>query len=120
MAGGEKQGRGCLIILVVLGALGAVIFRGPLLAYWRGRAFPEAKIRELEESRSVHADVLRELYKVKGIGPARAKALVDAGFKTAEDFHHATAEQLLAVKGITKRIAEDLVKHFKGALVEAR
>ncbi|MEK6986506.1 MAG: tetratricopeptide repeat protein, partial [Candidatus Thermoplasmatota archaeon] len=78
------------------------------------------KIRELEESRSVHADVLRELYKVKGIGPARAKALVDAGFKTAEDFHHATAEQLLAVKGITKRIAEDLVKHFKGALVEAR
>ncbi|MFA5896231.1 MAG: tetratricopeptide repeat protein [Thermoplasmata archaeon] len=78
------------------------------------------KIRELEESRSVHADVLQELYKVKGIGPARAKALVDAGFKTAEDFHHATAEQLLAVKGITKRIAEDLVKHFKGALVEAR
>ncbi len=78
------------------------------------------KMHELEESRSVHADVLQELYKVKGIGPARAKALVDAGFKTAEDFHNATPEQLLAVKGVTKRIAEDLAKHFKATLVEVR
>ena len=80
----------------------------------------QRRIHEIEESRSVHADVLQELYKVKGVGPARAKALVDAGFTTAEDFHRATVEKLLAVKGITKRIAEDLVKHFRASLVEAR
>lgn len=71
------------------------------------------KIHELETSRSVHADVLQDLYKVKGVGPARAKALIEAGFRTAEDYQKATVEQLLAVKGITRRIAEDLVKHFK-------
>ncbi len=73
------------------------------------------KIHELEATRSVHADVLQDLYTIKGVGPARAKALLDAGFRTAEDFRHATVEQLAAVKGITKRIAEDLVKHFKPA-----
>jgi tetratricopeptide (TPR) repeat protein len=73
----------------------------------------EHKIHELEASRFVHADVLPDLYKVKGVGPARAKALIDAGFRTVEDYQKATVEQLLAVKGITRRIAEDLVKHFK-------
>jgi len=79
-----------------------------------------ARIRELEEARSVQADVLQELYKVKGIGPAKAKALIDAGYRTAEDFAHANVEQLLGVRGITRKIAQDLVKHFKGSLVEAR
>ncbi len=73
----------------------------------------QRRIHELEATRSVHADVLQELYKVKGVGPARAKALIDAGFRTAADYQKATVEQLLAVKGITHRIAEDLVKHFK-------
>ncbi len=80
----------------------------------------QARIKELEEARSIQADVLQELYKVKGIGPARAKTLVDAGYRTAEDFTKTTVEQLMAVKGITKKIAQDLVKHFKGPLVEAR
>ncbi len=71
------------------------------------------RIHDLEATRSVQADVLQELYRIKGVGPARAKALVDAGFRTAEDFQKATVEQLLAVKGITHRIAEDLVKHFR-------
>ena len=76
-------------------------------------------IHELEATRSVQADVLQELYKIKGVGPARAKALVDAGFRTAEDFRKATVEQLLAVKGITHRIAEDLVKHFRTSVIVA-
>ena len=71
------------------------------------------KIHELEASRSVHADILQDLYRIKGVGPARAKALIEAGFRTAEDYEKATVDQLLAVKGITRRIAEDLVKHFK-------
>ncbi|HYM40195.1 MAG TPA: tetratricopeptide repeat protein, partial [Thermoplasmata archaeon] len=73
----------------------------------------QQRIHELESSRAVSADVLQDLYTVKGIGPARAKALVDAGFHTVEDYQKATVNQLLAVKGITRRIAEDLVKHFK-------
>jgi len=76
----------------------------------------QARIHELEASRSVASDILQDLYKVKGVGPARAKALLDAGFRTAEDFQKATVEQLLAVKGITHKIAEDLVKHFKPAV----
>jgi tetratricopeptide (TPR) repeat protein len=80
----------------------------------------QRKIKELEGFRPVHAEFLQELYKIKGIGPARANALLEAGFKTVEDLHQASVEQLLAVKGITKRIAEDIVKHFKGVLVEAR
>ena len=71
------------------------------------------RIHELEATRSVQGDVLQELYKIKGVGPARAKALLDAGFRTAEDYQKATVAQLVAVKGITHRIAEDLVKHFR-------
>jgi len=73
----------------------------------------QRRIHELESSRAVSADVLQDLYTVKEVGPARAKALLDAGFRTAEDYQKATVEQLLAVRGITRRIAEDLVKHFK-------
>lgn len=79
----------------------------------------QKRIHELEASRSVSADVLQDLYKVKGVGPARAKALLDAGFRTAEDFQKATVEQLVAVRGITHRIAEDLVRHFKAPVAVA-
>ena len=79
----------------------------------------QRKVQELQASRSAGPDILQELYRVKGVGPARAKALLDAGFRTAEDFQKATVEQLLAVRGITHRIAEDLVKHFR-PLVAAR
>lgn len=80
----------------------------------------QARLQELQAARSIQADVLQELYEVKGIGPAKAKALIDAGYRTADDFSKASVDQLLAVKGITKRIAQDLVKRFKGPLVEAR
>ena len=79
------------------------------------------KIRELEPPHAAPTDILEGLYTVKGVGPARAKALLDAGYRTAEDLRKATVEQLLEVHGITRRIAEDLVKHFKDvSLVEAR
>lgn len=79
-----------------------------------------AKVRELEEARTVQSDILGELYKVKGIGPAKAKALLDAGFDTADDYALADIEQLVAVKGITRRIAQDLLRHFRKESVEAR
>ncbi len=76
----------------------------------------QSRIHDLEASKSVAADILQELYHVKGVGPARAKALLDAGFRSAEDFQRATVDQLVAVKGITHKIAEDLVKHFRAAV----
>ncbi len=72
-----------------------------------------AKVRELEEIRSIHADVLQELYRVKGVGPAKAKALAEAGFKTEADLRKASLEDLMAVRGITRKVAEDLVRHFQ-------
>jgi tetratricopeptide (TPR) repeat protein len=80
----------------------------------------QAKIHAVEAARSIQLDVLQELYKVRGIGPAKAKALIDAGYRTAEDFEKADMDKLMAVKGVTKRIAQDLVKHFREVLVEAR
>jgi len=76
-------------------------------------------ILELEAAKAFEADIFQELYKVKGIGKARAKALLDAGFKTAEDFARASVDDLIAVKGITRKIAEDLAKHFRGILADA-
>lgn len=79
----------------------------------------QARIRDLEASKTAVGDVLQDLFRVKGVGPARAKALVDAGFRTPDDFQRATLEQLLAVKGITHKIAEDLLKHFRAAAPRA-
>ena len=60
----------------------------------------------------------RELDEVKGIGPAKIKALYDAGLKTADDLRKATTEELILVKGISKKLAEDIVQHFKGPPAE--
>ncbi len=76
-------------------------------------------IQELEAARAPPVDILGELHTIKGVGPARAKALVDAGFTTADDFAKASAKDLMAVRGITRKIAEDVVEHFKDATAEA-
>lgn len=76
----------------------------------------QSRVRDLEASKASPQDVLQELYHVKGVGPARARALVDAGYKTREDFQKASVDQLAQVKGITRKIAEELVKHFRVAV----
>lgn len=75
-------------------------------------------ILELEAAKGVTADILQEYLKVKGVGQARAKALLDAGFDTAEDIAKADPKDLTAVKGITRKIAEDLIEHFQNGLAE--
>lgn len=79
-----------------------------------------AKIHELEAARSVPADVMQDLYRVRGVGPAKARALAAAGFRTPQDFAKATIEDLTAVKGITRKLAIDLLKKFKPETVEAK
>ncbi|MCI4371609.1 MAG: tetratricopeptide repeat protein, partial [Thermoplasmata archaeon] len=77
-------------------------------------------ILEIEAAKGVQSDILADLLNVKGIGQARAKALIDAGYKTAEDFAKASTKDLMSVRGVTRKIAEDLVEHFRHLLAEAR
>src|SRR5438094_20926 len=80
----------------------------------------QRRILELEAAKTAQPDILEDLVGIKGIGKTRAKALIDAGFKTAEDFAKATAKDLMSVKGITRKLADDLLEHFRASLAEAR
>jgi len=72
-----------------------------------------AKIKELEKAREVETELLQELFQIRGIGPAKARALRDAGFRNREDFKKATEEALLKVHGVSRRLAADIMSHFQ-------
>lgn len=55
----------------------------------------------------------QSLTEIKGIGPAKAKALM-MKFRTLEKIGRASEEELLGVKGITKRDVEEIKKTFYG------
>ena len=80
----------------------------------------QRRILELEAAKVDESGIFEELFQIKGIGKARAKALIDAGFTTADDYAKATAKDLMAVKGITKKLADDLAEHFRASLAAAR
>ena len=80
----------------------------------------QRRILELEAAKTAQPDILEDLVGIKGIGKTRAKALIDAGFQSAEDFAKASLKDLMVVKGITRKIAEDLTEHFRASLAEAR
>jgi len=80
----------------------------------------QRRILELEAARVDGSDILQELIEVKGIGRARAKALIDAGFKDPEDFAKATPKSLMAVKGVTRKVAEELLEHFRETMAQVR
>src|SRR6266480_205718 len=80
----------------------------------------QRRILELEAAKTAQPDIFEDLVGIKGIGKTRAKALIDAGFQTAEDFTKASLKDLMVVKGITRKIAEDLTEHFRASLAEAR
>ena len=80
----------------------------------------QERIRELEAAKVDGSDMLRELIEIKGIGRARAKALIDAGFKGPEDFAKATPKSLMAVRGVTRKVAEELLEHFRATMAQVR
>jgi len=80
----------------------------------------QRRILELQAAKVDDSGIYQDLFGIKGIGKARAKALIDAGFKTPEDFAKATAKDLMSVKGITRKLADDLLEHFHASLAEAR
>ena len=59
-------------------------------------------------------DLGTELTKIKGVGPARVKNLLKAGYDTLEKVRAASEEDLAAVKGLSKTVAKAIRKHFAG------
>src|SRR5881396_3326905 len=80
----------------------------------------QERIRELEAAKVDGSEMVRELIEIKGIGRARAKALIDAGFKGPEDFAKATPKSLMAVRGVTRKVAEELLEHFRETMAQVR
>lgn len=72
------------------------------------------KLKAIVEGEASQRAVLRELFRIRGLGPVKAKALIDAGFRSVDDLRRATPEALARVVGITPKIAEDIAKHFRG------
>jgi excinuclease ABC subunit C len=70
--------------------------------------FAIAYHRKLREKRAVHS----ELDDVPGIGEVRKKALL-RHFGSVEKIRQATVEELMAVKGMSKKAAEEVTAYFK-------
>jgi tetratricopeptide (TPR) repeat protein len=79
----------------------------------------QRQIQELQAAKTMPSGFFEELFAIKGIGRARAKALIDAGFRTAEDLAKASLKDLMAVRGITRTIADQLRQHFQAGASEA-
>src|SRR5438552_280989 len=80
----------------------------------------QERIRELEAAKVDGSEMLRELIEIKGIGRARAKALIDAGFKDPEDFAKATPTSLMAARSVTRKFPEELRGHLRETMAQER
>lgn len=56
--------------------------------------------------------VLKEFITLPGVGMSKAKALYEAGYTSVDKLAEASAEELREIKGVTKKLAVDLFKHF--------
>jgi excinuclease ABC subunit C len=70
--------------------------------------------RKLREKRAIAS----ELDEVPGIGETRKKALL-RHFGSVEKIKQATAEELAAVKGMTKKAAGEIVGYFRDAKLQS-
>src|SRR2546425_8898781 len=80
----------------------------------------QRRLLDVKAAKVDSSEILQELIEVKGVGRARAKALIDAGFKDPEDFAKATPKSLMAVKGVTRKVAEELLEHFRETMAQVR
>jgi len=58
-------------------------------------------------------DMMKILTDLKGIGEAKAAALIDAGFDRVEKIQSASIDELTAVQGISETVATSLQKQLK-------
>jgi len=70
------------------------------------------KLKALAGGEKTDRAVLRELFRIRGLGPAKAQAILAAGFRTVEDLRRATVDELGAVRGVERKLAEVIVRHF--------
>lgn len=61
------------------------------------------------------ADEYEELDDIKGVGPAKANALSEAGYETLEDVRNATEDDLVEVSGIGPALAEQILADLKAS-----
>lgn len=59
------------------------------------------------------ADTYESLDDIKGVGPAKADALRDAGFETVETVRNATEDELAEVSGIGPSLAEQILEDLQ-------
>lgn len=71
--------------------------------------------RKLREKRVIAS----ELDEIPGIGEARKKALL-RHFGSVANVREATVEELASVKGITRKVAEDLYHHYRTTVTEEK
>ena len=69
--------------------------------------------RKLREKRAVYS----ELDDISGIGEVRKKALL-RHFGSVEKIKQATVEEIVAVKGMSQKAAEEIINYFHGARVQ--
>lgn len=64
-----------------------------------------------------HTDI-KKVTGIPGIGPSVVKKLEKAGVKSLEELYDMDMDDILAIKGIGKKTAENLIKHLKKLLEE--
>ncbi len=60
------------------------------------------------------ADVLKQFEALRGIGKAKAELLYEHGYTSMEKLQKASVDDLAAIKGFTRKVAEDLHKQVGG------
>jgi len=58
-------------------------------------------------------DVVKGFSSLKGVGKAKAELLYDSGFTSMAKLKKATLSELVAIKGITEKSAQELLDQFK-------
>jgi len=58
-------------------------------------------------------EFIKKITEIPGIGKAKAELLYDNGFDSVDKIRKATVEDLIAVKGISKALAEKIKSEFK-------
>ncbi len=73
------------------------------------------KLENLDSAVAVAAQnvLTRELDGIKGMGPAKIRSLYESGYKTIEDLRKATVDELANVKGVSRKLAEEIVQGLK-------
>ncbi len=61
---------------------------------------------------------IKKIIEIPGVGPSILKKLEKAGIKSVEELFEMDMDDILAIEGIGKKTAENLIKNLKKALEE--